>query len=143
MRSPSLQRVLDAMVGAPACVHNDRLDFLAANRLGYALYSEMFADLIGELSTRSDDFRTRWASHNVRYHRTGIKTIHHPIVGDLDLSYEGMELPADARLMLFVYSRTHRHSSRGGSGVRQLNDRPSARRSIAAEETGLAARRPS
>ncbi len=113
---PSVQRVLDAMSGAPAWVHNDRLDFLAANRLGYALYSEFFTDpvrpansarfmflnprsrdfypdweqiadntvailrgaagrdpfdenltkLVGELSTRSEDFRTRWAAHNVR-----------------------------------------------------------------------------
>jgi transcriptional regulator with XRE-family HTH domain len=43
---PSVQRVLDAMSGAPAWVHNDRLDFLAANRLGYALYSEFFTDQV-------------------------------------------------------------------------------------------------
>jgi len=151
---PSVQRVLDAMSGAPAWVHNDRLDFLAANRLGYALYSEFFTDpvrpansarfmflnprsrdfypeweqiadntvailrgaagrnpfdekltkLIGELSTRSEDFRTRWAAHNVRLHRTGVKRLHHPVVGDLDLTYEGMELPSDPGLMLFAYT---------------------------------------
>ena len=41
---------------------------------------------IGELSTRSDEFRVRWAAHNVRFHRTGTKQIHHPVVGELDLS---------------------------------------------------------
>ena len=132
---PSMQRILDGIVGAPAWVHNDRLDFLAAKRLGYALYSEMFADparpvnsarfmflnprshdfyvdwervayttvailrgaagrnpsdktlsnLIGELSTRSEDFHTRLAAHDVRLHRTGVKKRHHPIVGDRDL----------------------------------------------------------
>ena len=33
---------------------------------------------IGELSTRSEEFRTRWAAHNVLFHRTGRKLLHHP-----------------------------------------------------------------
>jgi transcriptional regulator with XRE-family HTH domain len=143
---PSVQRVLDAMTGSPAYVRNGRLDILAANRLGTALFSPIFADparptniarfmflnpgasefyvdwerlagdtvallraeagrnpydkalsdLIGELSTRSETFRTRWAAHNVRFHRTGVKHLHHPDVGDLTLTYEVMELTADA-----------------------------------------------
>jgi len=151
---PSMQRVLDSITSTPAWVHNDRLDFLGANRLGYALYSELFSDparpvnsarfiflnprshdfyvewehvadntvailrgaagrnpydkalsnLVGELSTRSDGFRTRWAAHNVRLHRTGIKKVHHPVVGNLDLTYDGMELPADPGLTMFVYT---------------------------------------
>jgi hypothetical protein len=44
------------------------------------------ATLIGELSTRSEDFRTPWAADNVRFHRTGHKKLHHPVVGDLDLT---------------------------------------------------------
>src|SRR5271166_6193420 len=40
------------------------------------------SDLVGELSTRSTEFRTRWAAHNVRFHQTGTKRLHHPIVGD-------------------------------------------------------------
>jgi transcriptional regulator with XRE-family HTH domain len=55
-------------------------------------------DLIGELVTRSDDFRHRWSAHNVRFHRTGIKHIHHPDVGDLEFAYEAMELPDTPRL---------------------------------------------
>lgn len=38
-----MQRILDAMIGAPAWVRNGRMDFLAANRLGYALYSPLTA----------------------------------------------------------------------------------------------------
>jgi len=60
--------------------------------------------LIGELSTRSEEFRVRWAQHDVRLHRTGRKRLHHPVVGDLDLSYEAMELKADAGLSLIVYT---------------------------------------
>ncbi|MFF1613420.1 helix-turn-helix transcriptional regulator [Amycolatopsis sp. NPDC058278] len=139
---PAVQRILDSMHGAPAFVLNGRLDILAANALGHALYSPIYADpvrppnlarfvfldphageffrewdtvaddtvamlraeagrdpydrrlsdLIGELSTRSDDFRGRWAAHNVRIHTTGVKLLHHPIVGDLDLPFETFPL---------------------------------------------------
>jgi hypothetical protein len=147
---PTVQRLLDAMTGVPAYVRNGRLDILAANRLGSALYSEVFAsetrpvnlarfpflnargpefyidwertandvvailrgeagrdpydrglsDLIGELSTRSEPFRIRWAAHNVRLHRTGIKRLRYPVVGAIDLAYEALQLPADAGLTI-------------------------------------------
>lgn len=58
----------------------------------------------GELSMRSEEFRVRWAAHNVRYHHTGLKDIHHPVVGDLHLAFEAMDLPADPGLSLVVYS---------------------------------------
>jgi hypothetical protein len=67
-------------------------------------YDRGLTDLIGELSTRSDEFRTRWAAHNVRAHQTGQKRLHHPAVGDLDLTYEAMELPPDPGLTLLVYT---------------------------------------
>jgi len=151
---PGVRRVLDSMVGAPAWVRNGRLDFLAANRLGHALYSPLttstarpannarftfldsrsrefycdweraagdivailraeagrnpydrgLTDLIGELSTRSEEFRTRWAAHNVRFHRTGAKQVHHPVVGVLELSFEAMEISADEGLTMVVYT---------------------------------------
>jgi transcriptional regulator with XRE-family HTH domain len=67
-------------------------------------YDKALTDLVGELCTRSDAFRTRWAAHDVRLHRTGVKHIHHPIVGDLHLSYEVMELAADPGLSLIAFS---------------------------------------
>jgi transcriptional regulator with XRE-family HTH domain len=67
-------------------------------------YDKALTDLVGELCTRSDAFRVRWAAHDVRLHRTGIKQIHHPVVGDLHLSYEVMELPADPGLTLLAFS---------------------------------------
>jgi len=150
---PGVQRILDAVTDAPADVRNGRGDILAANRLGYALYSELYIDpvrpanvarfvflsprareffpdwegvandlvanlrtvagrnphdrglqdLVGELSTRSQEFRSRWAAHNVRYHHTGRKRLHHPVVGDLELTYEVLALPADPGLALVVY----------------------------------------
>ncbi|NJC84931.1 helix-turn-helix domain-containing protein [Planosporangium mesophilum] len=151
---PGVQQLLDAMTDAPAFVRNGRLDVLAANRLGYALYSPVFddrarpanlarfrfldpraiefypewdesansavallrteagrdpydkalTDLVGELSTRSEDFRTRWAAHNVRLHQTGLKRFHHPVVGELSLNFEAMPLPADPGLTMTAYS---------------------------------------
>jgi transcriptional regulator with XRE-family HTH domain len=151
---PSVQRLLDTITEAPAIVQNRRLDVLAANRLGFALYSEMdlapdrpanharfvfldprakgffldrqraaddtvamlraeagrdphdrdLSDLVGELSTRSEEFRVRWAAHNVRAHQTGAKRFHHPVVGDLDLTFEMLELAADPGLNLLAFS---------------------------------------
>jgi transcriptional regulator with XRE-family HTH domain len=151
---PTVQRVLDSMIGTPALVLNARLDIVTANELGYALFSPLYADpvrpvnnarfvfldthateffrdwdkvandtvailhaeagrhpydrrlfdLIGELSTRSDDFRRRWAAHDVQIHTTGIKLIHHPGVGDLDLSYESFPLAADLSQSLLTYT---------------------------------------
>jgi hypothetical protein len=152
------------MTGAPAYVRNGRRDILAANRLGYALYSELFldparpanvtrflflnprahtffidwptaaydivaalraeagknpyerelSDLVGELSTRSEEFASRWAAQNVRFHRSGFKDIHHPIVGDLHLTFEAMDLPADLGLSLIVYSAEPGSGSQDG-----------------------------
>ncbi|WP_029149377.1 helix-turn-helix transcriptional regulator [Microbacterium indicum] len=60
--------------------------------------------LIGELSTRSEEFRARWASQNVKMHRNGRKRLRHPVVGDLDLDYEAMELPTEPGFRLNVYT---------------------------------------
>ncbi|ALV45135.1 XRE family transcriptional regulator [Arthrobacter alpinus] len=61
-------------------------------------------DLIGELSTRSGEFRRRWGAHNVRHHGTGSKTFHHPVVGELTLAYEGLEMAAEPGLTLTIYA---------------------------------------
>ncbi|GAA4617104.1 helix-turn-helix transcriptional regulator [Actinoallomurus liliacearum] len=69
-------------------------------------YDKTLTDLIGELSTRSEVFRRRWADHNVRYHRTGVKRIHHPAVGDLELHFEAMTLTSEPGLTLIIYTAT-------------------------------------
>nr|WP_313047631.1 hypothetical protein [Nonomuraea jabiensis] len=61
-------------------------------------------DLVGELSTRSEDFRRRWGAHNVRTHGTGVKHFHHHIVGDLTLTYESMDLRAEPDLSMTIYT---------------------------------------
>jgi hypothetical protein len=67
-------------------------------------YNRALTDLVGELATRSDEFRGRWAAHDVRLHLTGAKVLHHPLVGDLDLVFNTMALPADPGLTLAVYT---------------------------------------
>jgi MmyB-like transcription regulator ligand binding domain len=61
-------------------------------------------NLIGELSTQSDEFRVRWARHDVHYHDTGLKRIQHPLVGQLELTYEVMTLAADRDLVMFAFT---------------------------------------
>jgi len=140
---PSVQRVLDAMTGAPAYVRNGRMDIVAGNHLCFALYADILGpsalpmnlarflfldpraveffvdwdsvaddaaatlrgeagrnpldrgliDLVGELSTRSETFRVRWARHNVRLHRTAVKRMRNPLVGEIELTGDAMELP--------------------------------------------------
>jgi transcriptional regulator with XRE-family HTH domain len=81
-------------------------DLVAALRsmVGHNPYDRALSDLVGELSTRSDAFRTWWAAHNVRYHQTGTKRLHHPVVGELELSYDVMELTADTGLRLAIFT---------------------------------------
>jgi transcriptional regulator with XRE-family HTH domain len=67
-------------------------------------YDRALSDLIGQLSTRSDVFRTWWAAHDVRQHRSGVKRLRHPLVGELTLAYESMELVTDPGLRLNAYT---------------------------------------
>jgi transcriptional regulator with XRE-family HTH domain len=151
---PEIQWTLDAITGAAAYVSNERLDILAINPLGRALFSEMYAgparpannarfvfldpraetfyadwdraaretaailrsaagrdpydrdlsDLVGELATQSEAFRTHWAAHNVRFHATATKHYHHPVVGELALTFNRLDIAADPGMTLFTYA---------------------------------------
>jgi transcriptional regulator with XRE-family HTH domain len=151
---PTIQRLMDSMHDAPAVVMNGRLDIVAHNALGRALFSPLFddqgprpsnpmfvffspaaktfyrqwetvandtvavlraeagrdphdrdlSDLVGQLSTRSDDFRVRWAAHDVRIHATGNKVFHHPVVGGIDLAYETLPIDAGTTMNLVAYT---------------------------------------
>jgi transcriptional regulator with XRE-family HTH domain len=67
-------------------------------------YDRELTDLVGELSTRSELFRALWAAHDVHRHDTGLKRFRHPVVGELSLTFESMELVADPGLTMFVYT---------------------------------------
>jgi transcriptional regulator with XRE-family HTH domain len=151
---PSVQRVLDSMTSTAAFVRNGRLDILASNALGRALYwpvldqpahrgnnarfdfldhraadyypdydgalatavallrteagrnphDKDLTELVGELATRSEAFRTRWGAHDVRLHRGGTKTFNHPVVGYMELAYDSMDLVAAPGLVLTAYT---------------------------------------
>ncbi|HUK69771.1 MAG TPA: helix-turn-helix transcriptional regulator [Streptosporangiaceae bacterium] len=82
----------------------DDIAAMLRSEAGSNPHEKQLVELIGELSTRSEEFRTRWAAHNVRFHRTGRKCIHHPVVGTLDLDFEAMEFPAHPGLTLLAYT---------------------------------------
>jgi transcriptional regulator with XRE-family HTH domain len=67
-------------------------------------YDHSLSELVGELSTRSEEFRTLWARHDVHFHTTGAKRLLHPQVGELDLTFEAMEIAADPGLTIVTYS---------------------------------------
>src|SRR3954470_9194388 len=151
---PEVQWTLDAITGAAAYVSNERLDMLASNELGRALFSGVctsparpanharfvfldpraktfyadwdraaretaailraaaghdpydrdLSDLVGELATQSEAFRTHWAAHNVRFHATAVKHFHHPAVGELSLNFNRLDVAADHGLTIFTYA---------------------------------------
>ena len=152
--SAAMQQTIDAMSTVPVFIQNGRLDAIATNTLGRALFAPMFEDartpvnaarflfldrrshdfyrdwenntrqivallrseagrsphdrnlsnLVGELCTRSELFRRLWGAHDVREHRDGLKRVHHPVVGDLDLTYQSMDLASDRGLLMLVFS---------------------------------------
>jgi transcriptional regulator with XRE-family HTH domain len=67
-------------------------------------HNRALSDLVGELSTQSEEFRTRWAAHNVRQHFTGTKRVRHPAVGEIELNYEVFGVSTDPDLRLVVYT---------------------------------------
>jgi transcriptional regulator with XRE-family HTH domain len=152
--TPGVRVLLDAVDHLPAVVFNGRLDILAANALGRALYAPMFdlpgrpnsarflfldeprarelfpewdriagdtvailrieagrhpddpelVELIGQLSTRSSAFRTRWAGGDVRAHRGGTKIFRHRLIGEVALPYENLHVDAVAGQVLTVFT---------------------------------------
>jgi transcriptional regulator with XRE-family HTH domain len=81
-------------------------DCVAALRIeaGRRPYDRGLTDLIGELSTRSEPFRTWWASHNVRLHTSATKQLRHPVAGDIEVTGEALEVPADPGLTIIAYT---------------------------------------
>ncbi|MFF0508672.1 helix-turn-helix domain-containing protein [Streptomyces fimicarius] len=71
--------------------------------------------LVGELSLKSEEFRRLWATHNVKEKGHGIKLIRHPLVGDLTLSYETLNLPDDEDQQLVTY-----HAEPGSESAQAL-----------------------
>jgi hypothetical protein len=150
---PGIQRVLGAMSGAAAWVCNERMDLLAANRLGCAIHVPLFDmpgrpinnarfvfldpgardyyldwermanefaamlrgmpgwdaadqpifDLIEELLAGSEEFRSRWETHQVMRYRGDVRRLGHPAVGELAVGMEVLDLPTDPGLSLLAY----------------------------------------
>lgn len=74
-------------------------------------HDKALQELIGELSTQSQEFRQIWAAHNVRTHRAGMKKLHHSLIGDLDLNFESAELTSQPGLILVIYTAVPGSSS--------------------------------
>jgi transcriptional regulator with XRE-family HTH domain len=152
--TPGLRVLLDSLDHLPAVVFNGRLDVLAVNALGRALYAPVYdlpgrpnsarflfldeprardlfpewdrlagdtvailrieagrhpddpelIELIGQLSTRSAAFRTRWAGGDVRAHRGGTKTFRHPLIGEITLPFENLHVDAVSGQVLTVFT---------------------------------------
>jgi transcriptional regulator with XRE-family HTH domain len=77
---------------------------LLRSEAGRDPFDRRLSDLVGELSTRSEEFRSLWATHNVRLHNQGEKRFNHPVVSELELSYNRIELAGDSGLTIVAYT---------------------------------------
>lgn len=150
---PNAQYLLDSITDAPAWIRNDRMEFLASNALGRALFSPLLEDsvrpannarfvflnpaakgffpdwdrwanhlvnrlrtyaledqfdpelieLVRELSSRSVDFRSRWAAQEILTHTTDSGLFNHPVVGHLELYPMGFQIIGYPHLTAFAY----------------------------------------
>lgn len=109
------------MIDVPAIVMTRLGDPVASNPLGRALFPDLFP--AGKPALNSArymflDERSRvfypdwettaleavwWGGHTVRIHSTGIKHIHHPVVGDMTLGYEALDVTSTPGLVLMTY----------------------------------------
>jgi transcriptional regulator with XRE-family HTH domain len=72
--------------------------------LGPEVHDPLLNELVGELSVRSDHFRTLWARHDVRARMSGgTRRMHHPQVGELDLHYENLQIAGTDGQTLIVH----------------------------------------
>src|SRR6201990_1173207 len=60
-------------------------------------------ELVGELSLRSERFRTLWARQDVKHRATGTSLFNPPQVGPLELNYERLLIPGSSMLALVTY----------------------------------------
>jgi transcriptional regulator with XRE-family HTH domain len=65
-------------------------------------HDRALSDLVGELATQSEAFGGLWASHDVHVLTKGVKHFNHPVVGELELSFDRLEVSADPGLMIIV-----------------------------------------
>ncbi|MET8941821.1 transcriptional regulator, partial [Streptomyces rubiginosohelvolus] len=95
---PAAARFYDDLDNAAAaCVR------ILRAQAGATPHDKQLIQLVGELSTRSTDFRTRWAAHDVGVHRAGSKTLHHHQVGELILGFEELTLDSSPSITLSAY----------------------------------------
>src|SRR4051812_3042914 len=76
---------------------------LLRTEAGRQPHDRELSDLVGELATKSHEFRGLWAAHNVRLHTKGVKRFNHPVVGELELSFNRLEVLADG-LTIVAYT---------------------------------------
>ncbi|OKH70169.1 helix-turn-helix transcriptional regulator [Mycolicibacterium goodii] len=81
-------------------------DTVAMLRLDAGRYpdDDKLSALVGDLSIRSEEFRSWWSNHTVKQRTVGTKAYHHPVVGDLTVTYQALNPSGDPDQTLFIYT---------------------------------------
>ncbi|MFG2717320.1 helix-turn-helix transcriptional regulator [Streptomyces sp. NPDC048416] len=85
--------------------HGKAIDVVSILRLCAGCYPNdpQLTALVGELSVKSEEFRTMWAAHTVADKGHGVRRLRHPVVGELTLAYETLKLPEEHDLSLVTF----------------------------------------
>jgi hypothetical protein len=97
-------QLIDSWPTTPAFVQGRYMDILAR-----------LAELVGELSVRSDRFRRLWARHDIEVAGTPARTFNHPLVGSIELKIERLAISGAEGQLLIVH-----HADPGGPAERAL-----------------------
>ncbi len=71
---------------------------------GKSADDQELASLVGELTLKSQEFATLWAKHPVENCMSGVKYLHHPEVGYLELNFEVLTPPDESGHRVLLYA---------------------------------------
>ncbi|MET9111141.1 helix-turn-helix transcriptional regulator [Streptomyces zhihengii] len=71
--------------------------------VGAGMEESRLIELVGELSSRSERFRSLWARQDVTHSTTGTSKFNHPQVGSMELHYEKLLIPRTDMQTLITY----------------------------------------
>jgi len=90
--------------------------------IGAEVDDPLLNELVGELSVRSDHFRSLWARHDIRARISGgTRHMYHPQVGELELHYENLQIAGtDGQTMIIYHADPGSRTAHSLAGLGRL-----------------------
>ncbi|WP_420179379.1 helix-turn-helix domain-containing protein [Paenarthrobacter sp. TA1.8] len=88
---------------------------------GKSADDQELASLVGELTLKSPDFAKLWARHPVENCMSGVKYLHHPEVGYLELNFEVLTPPDESGHRVLLYAADPGSAAAGALQLLQVS----------------------